>query len=573
MEIITEKSRTDQYLLLGALILAVLFRFIQLGVRPLTDSEARLALQALDIARGSHPVLDSHPGYIFLTALNFFIFGAGNFLARFWPALVGASMVFVPIAFSRQLGRVGTILLTFAFAMDPGLITISRIAGDRVMALGFLVLFISFLHLRLYKIAGVMAGLALLCGPSIWFGLLGIIITLGLIRLGKGNEPKLEKEIPSHSSDAIRTLNYWGLTTFLLVGTFCFFVLNGLSAWAGSLTEFIKWFFPPVSSHGWYPWLTLFVYEPLLLVLGIIALVVSFLRNDRMMIDLAILSFVFLFMASINPSHQPEDLAWFILPFWTFSVMGLSRILVGLESYLRGRVQSWFVAVIVFIFIVFLNLNAMALPASLGVNNEIFQSRILLITGAVVLLVLVVLLVSAAWDEKIAQAGLLMGSLAALTLYTISAGIGGAGFKSSDYSEIWQNSPQFIGAELLVDTINNLTQWQIGQPEQLSITVLSDADYPSLLWVLRNFTVENVVSLPMDTFPKMVIHAQGDGLVLTDQYREQNFEIARSPVFSVLGWDGWLRWALTRLVPHDSNHLVLAVRTDLLPISSDGIGQ
>ncbi|HKZ44593.1 MAG TPA: hypothetical protein VJZ78_06110 [Anaerolineales bacterium] len=566
-----KESRTEQYLLLAALILAVFLRFFQLGVTPLTDSESRLALQALDIARGGHPMLNSNPGYILLTALNFFIFGAGNFLARFWPALAGASLVLLPISFSRQLGRRGAILLAFALAIDPGFIAVSRIAGDQMMALGFLVLFISFLHLRYYGIAGVMAGLSLLAGPSIWFGLLGIAVTLVLVRLGK----QVHKDLvfPDYSAHSIRTMFSWGLGTLLLVGTLGFFVLNGLSAWAGSLTLFIKWFFPSIPSQGWYPWLTLMVYEPLLLLLGVIALVVSFLRNDRKMINLAVLSFVFLFLASMNPSHQPGDIAWFILPFWVFAVMGLSHILDGMESHLRGSIKPWLIAGIVFIFMVFLSLNLKALPASLGINNEIFQSRILLITGSLVLLVLVVLLVSAVWDEKIAQAGLLLGSLAALTLYTISAAVGGAGIKSSEYSEIWQNSPRFSGADLLVGTIQDLSQWQIGQPEPFSITFLSDADYPSLRWVLRDFKVEQVISLPMDASPRLVIHAQGDELALTGQYFEQDFEIARVPAFSVLEWDGWLRWSLTRLVPHDSSHIVLAVRADLLPVSSEGDGQ
>src|SRR3989304_10270347 len=121
-----------------------------------------------------------------------------------------------------------------------------------MMALGFLVLFISFLHLRYYRIAGVMAGLALLSGPSIWFGLLGIALTLGLVRLGKQAHKDLV--FPDHSTHSIRTIFSWGLGTLLLVGTMGFFVLNGLSAWAGSLTQFIRWFFPSVPSQGWYPW-------------------------------------------------------------------------------------------------------------------------------------------------------------------------------------------------------------------------------------------------------------------------------------------------------------------------------
>ena len=568
-----QNSRTEQYFILAAFILAVLLRFFQLGVRPLSDAEARLALQAWDIARGGHPVLDAHPGYILLTAINFFLFGSGNFLARFWPALAGASLVFLPVAFSKQLGRMGTILLVFALAVDPGLIAISRIADDRMMALGFLALFFSFLHIRSYKLAGVMAGVALLSGPSIWLGLLGILITLGLIKISNKNWSFKELGISDYSADSTNIMLYWGLGTFFILGTLLFVIPNGLSAWAGSLIQYFQGFFLPVASLGWHPWITLLVYEALLLVLGIIGLVVSFVRKDHSAIYLAILSFVILFLASIDPSHQIGDLVWFILPFWVMAIIGLARILDGLYVFIRSSVQTWVVAVVSLIFLVFIELNLKALPNVLGFNNDLFQSRLLLIIGALVLLVLVVLLASSVWDERIAQAGVLLGVGAALLLITISAGIAGAGIKMEEYNETWSISPQFTDADMLLETIQNISQWQVGQPEILTVTVSSDVDYPSLLWTLRNFQLQKVSSIPKDTLPELIVHAQGDVLPNPDQYRERAFEIGRYPVFSALGWDGWFRWSMTRSVPYNSDHLVLAVRTDILPVSIVGSGQ
>ena len=567
------KNRSDQYLLLAALFLAVLLRFFKLGVNPLTDNEARLALQALEIAKGNVPVLYAHPGYILLTALNFFLLGAGNFLARFWPALAGASLVLFPIAFYKQLGRTGAILLAFALAIDPGLIATSRVAGDQMMALGFLAMFISSMLIRQNKLAGIMAGLALLSGPSIWFGLLGIGITLGLLKLRKGKGSQTEFKVSGYPVGSLKTITYWGIGTLVLVGTLCFLVLNGLSAWADSLTVFIKWFFSSVPSQGWHLLPTLLVYEPILLLFGLIALVLAFLRNDQRMINIAILSFVFLLMASVNPSHRSGDLVWFILPFWVLAVLGLTQIIEGLVGYITKRVESWLVAGIIFAFLVFLSLNLKAVPEVLGINNQIFQSRIMLIAGALALLVLVIFLVSAVWDEKIAQSGLIIAGLTALTLYTISAGISAAGIKTRDYNEIWQASPQFTEADLLVETIEGLTQWQVGQRQELTITVLSDMDYPSLLWILRDFNIEQTGSLPLDSSPELVIHSQENELALSDQYRQQDFEIGRRPVFSGLLWEGWLRWAIARIVPHDSNHLVLSVRSDLLPVTDDGNGK
>ncbi|MFC2063737.1 hypothetical protein ACFLXB_01400 [Chloroflexota bacterium] len=573
MELLSKIKRIDQYLFLSALFLAILLRFIQLGVSPLTDSEARLALQSLEIARGNSPVLDSYPGYILLTAFNFFLLGAGNFLARFWPALAGASLVLLPISFFKQLGRTAAIILAFALAIDPGLIAASRVAGDQMMALAFLALFISSMNIRKYQIAGVMAGLALLSGPSIWFGFLGIGITIVLLKLRKGKESQAKVEFPVHPIASLKTLLYWGTGTLILVGTLFFLVLNGLSAWAGSLVEFIKWFFPSVPSQEWHLLPTLLVYEPMLIIFGFISLVLAFLHNDRKMVNIAVLSFIFLLMTSLNPSHRSGDLVWFILPFWVLTSLGMAQILAGLSGYINKRVESLLVAGIVFTFLAFLGLNIMAIPAVLGIDNQIFQSRILLIAGALALLVLVIFLVSAVWDEKIAQAGLLIGVLFALALYTTSVGVGSTGIKTRHYKEIWQGSPQFTGADLLLDTIESITRWQVGPRQSISVTILSDMNYPSLLWILRDINIETTVSLPLDSSPQLVIYGQGSEPALPGQYRHQNFEITRKSAFSSLSWEGWFRWAIARIIPYDSAHLVLSVRSDLLPVTDDGNGQ
>jgi hypothetical protein len=49
-------------------LLAAGFRLVGLGRNSLTDAEASLALQALELARGGSPVLTGQPGYLVLTA-------------------------------------------------------------------------------------------------------------------------------------------------------------------------------------------------------------------------------------------------------------------------------------------------------------------------------------------------------------------------------------------------------------------------------------------------------------------------------------------------------------------------
>src|SRR5512134_3867990 len=86
-----------------AFLIALGFRLIQLGAAPLTDSEATLALQALQIARGQAPVLAPQPGYILLTTVFFSLINHTNFMARFVPALVGSALVFAPYLFREKI--------------------------------------------------------------------------------------------------------------------------------------------------------------------------------------------------------------------------------------------------------------------------------------------------------------------------------------------------------------------------------------------------------------------------------------------------------------------------------------
>src|SRR6187397_881173 len=116
-----------------AFLIAIGFRTIQLGASPLTDSEATLALQALHIAQGKAPLLGPQPGYILLTSILFAIIKSTNFMARFVPAMVGSLLVFVPSLFREKIKPLPALILAFFFAVDPGLVALSRHASGTIL--------------------------------------------------------------------------------------------------------------------------------------------------------------------------------------------------------------------------------------------------------------------------------------------------------------------------------------------------------------------------------------------------------------------------------------------------------
>ncbi|MBA4379993.1 MAG: hypothetical protein C0393_04795, partial [Anaerolinea sp.] len=153
-----------------AFSLALTLRFLHLGALPLSDFEADWALQALQVARGAHPAIGPNPAYVLLTSIPFYIFGASDFLARFWPALAGSILVLTPFFFRDRLGRVPALILAFALAFEPGLLALARVAGSLILAVSFLVLAWAMWRDGRYPLAGVLGGLALLSGPALWMG-------------------------------------------------------------------------------------------------------------------------------------------------------------------------------------------------------------------------------------------------------------------------------------------------------------------------------------------------------------------------------------------------------------------
>src|SRR6266508_2725097 len=170
------RLKNEGWLYWLAFLIALGFRIIQLGASPLTDSEATLALQALHIAQGKAPLLGPQPGYILFTSILFGIIKSTNFMARFVPALVGSTLVFVPYFFRDKIKPLPALILAFFLAVDPGLVALSRQANGTILAVTFLLFAWGMWRNQRAIPAGTFAGLALLSGPLLCAGL----FTLGL---------------------------------------------------------------------------------------------------------------------------------------------------------------------------------------------------------------------------------------------------------------------------------------------------------------------------------------------------------------------------------------------------------
>ena len=318
-----------------AFLIAIGFRLIALGATPLRDSEATLAMQALNVARGTGPLLGPQPAYILLTSIFFTVIESTNFMARFLPALVGSMLVFAPMFFREQLKPRPAVILAFLIAIDPGLVALSRVASGTILAVTFSIFAAGmWIHRRLIP-AGNLAGLALLSGPSLWAGLLAIALTWLFIR---GLESRIKREespisFSSVTSYQLRPALIALLLTLILVGTLFFIAPNGLSAWLDSIPAYFKGWVAASTMTPARMLFTLLVYEPLGIFFTIFSLIRGYRTGSTRIIRLSIWLAVSLLLAVFY--RQPGELAWAILPLLALTALELSR---GLNIFpARGR--------------------------------------------------------------------------------------------------------------------------------------------------------------------------------------------------------------------------------------------
>ncbi len=565
-----------------ALALAVGLRFLHLGTLPLSDFEAAWALQALRVTQGYHPVLGPNPAYVHLTAVLFYIFGASDFLARFWPALAGCVLVLVPWFLRSRFGRIPALVLAFGLALDPGLVAMSHLAGGPMLAITCLTL-AGLLWLDGKRpAAGLFAGLALLSGTSIWFGLLGLLLTWAIPALfGKRLPAAVEEKTETQDADQVpaptpleqdprlrwedvRLAFAWGLGTLLVVGSLFLLSPMGLSAFVMSFVESLRGWWTLTGVPLWRPLLALPAYEILPVGFGIAGAVRGILKRDSDSLRLGTWALVALVLALIYPAKQTSDLTWVLLPLWM-----LAAIELGHHFDFEGR-NLWEVAGVGTLVVALLVFGWLDLAGvtNMDLTTEPARMRLYLVLAVLLLVALSLLLVGAGWSVNIARLGGVWGGVLALTAFTLAMSTGAAGLREPLTVELWPPEPRTGRVDVLLEVANQISDLNSGYAGQLPLTILG-VDSPALDWLFRDWTVSKVTSLAPDAKPEMVISTV-DQLSLAADYRGEAL-----PLSEVADWDhattpNWLDWFVYRQMPILRQEVILWVRSDLT-LDSQGV--
>jgi hypothetical protein len=556
-----------------ALAVAVGLRFLHLGALPLSDFEADWALQALRITQGLKPPIGPNPAYVHLTAVLFYIFGATNFLSRFWPALVGSALVPAAWSLRGRFGRIPALILAFGLAIDPGLVAMSHLAGGPMLAIAFLVLSALMWMDGHRAAAGLFAGLALLSGPSVWFGLAGVGLAWVFgSRVGKKIPAEAgEKTAPAETRSIpvrfrlkeLRVELIWGIGTLLIAGSLFILSPKGLPAFVASLGIFLRGWWTLSNVQLWRLLLALPAYEILPLAFGFAGVVRGILKRDADTLQLGIWALVALLLALIYPGKQTGDLVWALLPLWILAAIELARHFDFQGSH-RWEVAGTVTVVMAFLVFGWLNLASIT---NMNWDSELVRTRLWLLAAVVLLIALSLLLVGTGWSVSVARWGGVWGGTLALVLFTIAMSTGAAGLRQPLTVELWQPEPRTGRVDILLKVANQISDLNRGYAGQLPLTILN-MDSLALHWLFRDWQVQDVSQLAPDASPELIITSSGN-LSLSAKYRGEALVLSEKATWDKATSADWLKWFMYRQMPLMRDNVTLWVRSDLMLDSQD----
>ncbi|MEK6221309.1 MAG: hypothetical protein N2D54_03590 [Chloroflexota bacterium] len=559
-------------------IIALALRLLNLGDIPLNEYEANWGLQAFQMSQGEPVAIGSNPAYVVFTSWLFSFLGSSAAFARLIPALLGSILVWLPFALRQKLGQVPAIIFAIGLSLDPGLVAVSRVAGSGMITLGFAALLVIAWTKKTTSVYGILAGLILLSGPSLWFGGLGVVLGWLLHKM-------LLRKSVTISFGRLKPYFVPAVITIFLVATNFSRYPQGLSAFAASIPDFIGGW----TTFGEVPAsqiiLALLAYQPLAIIFGLIGMGRAFRNEDGLPNFLTAWTVVGLLLVIIYPSRQTADLIWMLVPLWGLAANELGRYFRYLPNW-NGRVVL-IGLFLTFIFLVFfwMDLSGLTSQAPVSIPDFIQLARTLpdldFATRAYVLRVIIALLVpiliglsilmiGAGWSAENAYRGFVWGLALFLSLIMVGVTWRASHLRTNTANEIWRPGPAAGYLDVMGETVDDFSEWNEGQRAALEIAYTIESDI--LEWQLRDQSNAHYIEkISEDNLPAVVITSLADtnNPVLNSTYRGQSF-----PIVFHRSWENglppkFLSWFMFRDTTTFSETIVLWARVDIFPGGSE----
>ena len=257
----------EQLAYAGLIVLAVVVRILFLGARPLAPIEASTALRAWQASQGYGPTLDAGAPLLFsLESLTFFLAGASEAAARFWPYAASVAVVLALTGWRRYVERGALLLAAVLLTFSPLVNAFGRRGDSTAFALLALVLALAgWRRVNEGRESGwawlaIAVGVMFIAGPSGPSALLALLLVMALSRDGR-DRPSIH-------------LNHFllFLAVILVGGTALFTRLDALGLAALNWSDWFAAFTLAPSAWLWGA-IRLFADEPLIMTTGLAAVI------------------------------------------------------------------------------------------------------------------------------------------------------------------------------------------------------------------------------------------------------------------------------------------------------------
>lgn len=541
-------------LLIIALILGIFVRVILIDQAKFTENELILSHNALLAARGIAQETSTAPAYTGVTALLFHLFGPGNFIARLWPAIFGASMIIIPWFWKDLMGKKASLILSFLLAMNPVFVTFSRAINPGVFAVGGILWVLTLIKLKRPYLSAVFLGIAFLSGAAFWNILLILGIAYLLARLFL--EENALEALKTYFD--LKTLLRFDLVLVFLVTVFLFstsFLLEpqGFGEAGSSFVGFFQQFTQGFEKPFYHPIYLLLAHNLLIIVLYFLQLIKRVVALDEKQVGFfGLLTIISLIYAMLVSRSSFEILMLPVLFLLIVAGDALAEIRLAKEdiNFLNLTISVFALALLGFIA---KNLRRLAV---LNFGTPQFTSIALIILAGLILLA------SSWWLAKFALPDKNIGKVMLISLLFLLAVLN----LSSLYRGIGVDQPyranEFLGKSVYMpnDTFSevfeefNLTGKNLAQLGSYQLVDLPE----HLGWYFHELSIFSPQS-----GATMVLSRSSDMPGTDVDYRGMNIVLERSVDWKAGGISGYIKGLFGTNLNYFDQKAVLWIKTSL----------
>ncbi|MEO1287732.1 MAG: glycosyltransferase family 39 protein [Chloroflexota bacterium] len=601
------------------LIVAIVLRLASLGTVPMTDVEATQALSAhTDVNTGS-PALAQEASSVmmyWLQRISFTVFGGTEFASRLPSVIGGIVLILTPLLFRKRFGREMTFLMSLILAFSPIAFTATRLSSDVIWTTVFAVTVLASTwqywdnpsrdnalwlatSLTLMVLLSGSTGILLLL---IW--IFAVILTIfWVIYTAPDERDTPGDDVLQQVNDFLNSLPIVpmlalsaGLTFVIATG----FLFNtaGLNIVAESLRVAFAGFVQPstVQAPNFWAVMALFIYDPILIILGVMSLFLMLGSQSDSLIDRFIMSWLligFVVLFVYRGSHPAQALI-LVVPLTYLVARLVSELLMNympsflnVESYTSNDPNhyiwiKWVVALIAFAGLIMLSLYLETVGRALltysgnfiGTDRDtvLVYARIGWFAIMVVLMVVLYFMFASMFGNRNVLQGYGLGAFVFMLMMGIGTGWNTSVVNISNPAELWYTTGIANDASLLRQALFDVSRRDTRGFPSIDMVIVRDEDAGItgdglVAWLVRDFNNARFVDTIADARQEEIILLPEleENPDLGGSYVGQRFLIRQYPVGALppLEWVSWYTQRETRTYQLPQDATVLWLRIDV----------